>query len=77
MTAPTAASIRRGALVPVLTVVTLLFELAIVHQVILERETDHRTATDSSSDSNTGGPLWLRTSRGVEGAQVADTYERR
>ena len=35
MTAPTAASIRRGALVPALTVDTLLFEFAIVHQVIL------------------------------------------
>jgi hypothetical protein len=76
MTAPTAASIRRGALVPRLTADTLPFSFAIVHQVIWQRETDHRTATDSSSDSNTGGPLWFRTSRGAEGAQVADAHER-
>jgi hypothetical protein len=34
------------------------------------------TATDSSSDSNTGGPLWSTASCGAEGVQVADAYER-
>ena len=73
----TAASIHRGALVPALTVDAYFFEFAIVHRVILQRETDRRTATDSSSDSNTGGPLWFMRSRGAEGAEVADACERR
>jgi len=75
MTAPTAASIRRGALVSALTVEAHLFEFAIVHRVILQHETDRRTAIDSSSDSNMGGPLWFMGSRGAEGAQVADACE--
>jgi hypothetical protein len=33
-------------------------------------------ATDSSSDSNTGGPLWSTASCGAEGVQVADACER-
>jgi hypothetical protein len=59
-----------------LTVEAHLFEVAIVQPVILQHETDRRTATDSSSDSNTGGPLWFMRSRGAEGAQVADACER-
>jgi hypothetical protein len=38
--------------------------------------TGRGTATDSSSDSNTGGRPWSMASCGAEGAQVADTYER-
>jgi hypothetical protein len=39
-------------------------------------ETGRRTASDSSSDSNTGGRLWSAVSCGAEGAQAADAYER-
>ena len=46
-----------------------------VRVLLQRRQTVGRT--DSNSDSNTGGPLWFMASRGAEGAQVADAYERR